>query len=66
MTTEPEQDELYSPRTVRILLALVAVALAAVAFLFTAGWLDWLLCALAVIIGCAAITPPFRRRTPTE
>ena len=63
-TPEPaEQDDVYSPRTVRITLAAVAVALALVAILVTSGWLDWLLFAVAVILGCAAITPPFRRPT---
>ncbi len=55
------QDDHYSPRTVRIILAMLALALAAVSVLLVDGRIRWLFAALTVIVLCAAVTPAFRR-----
>lgn len=53
--------DVYSPRTVRVALALITLGLVGAAVFLVNGWLTWLLTALAAITGCATITPPFRR-----
>lgn len=58
-----QDNDAWSPRSMRILLTVVALALVAVTVLLLSvhTWLWWLCIALAVILLCAAITPPFRR-----
>lgn len=58
------QADTYSPRTVRVILGLVALAFAATAALLVDGWPRWLFAALTVITVCAVVTPPFRRPAP--
>jgi hypothetical protein len=59
--TTPQPGDTYSPRTVRVALALITLGLAATAVFLVDGWLVFLFGALAVLSGCATITPPFRR-----
>jgi len=59
----PADNDTWSPRSMRILMLVVAVIPAAIAFLLLSvfSWLWWLCVAVSVIALCAAITPPFRR-----
>lgn len=58
------QADTYSPRVIRVILACFTLGFAATAVFLTDGWLRWLFAALAVIVGCATITPAFRRPAP--
>jgi CHASE2 domain-containing sensor protein len=62
---DPDPDNL-SPRTMRIILIVIAVIMSTCAFavpgIFSWGW--WLGMATAVIALCAAVTPPFRKPRP--
>lgn len=61
MTGKPDT---YSPTTVRVLLTAAAIVLVVLAVLFTGGWATWAFVVLAVILFCAAVTPPFRNPRP--
>jgi fatty acid desaturase len=62
----PQPDDTFSPRAMRITLIVIALAMVLLAFTVSDvfSWLWWLTMAIAVIAGCAAITPPFRRPRP--
>lgn len=60
---DPQPQDVFSPRTIRVVLIVITLALAAVAVFAVDGWLVMLFGALAVVTGCAAITPPFRNPT---
>lgn len=58
---EPEpDDDAHSPVTSRVILAVVASVLLFGAVNLVCGWLTWFLAALAVLVGCIAMCPPFR------
>lgn len=65
--TEPDDTpDTWSPRTMRIALVILAAGLVTCAFLLSSifNWMWWLDMAVAVILLCASITPPFRRPRP--
>ena len=62
--TDNDNNDAWSPWTMRIILGFFAAGLIGLIFIKDmpiGSWPWWLCLTLAVILLCAAITPPFRR-----
>jgi hypothetical protein len=61
--TDQEPDDTHSSRGTRVILAVITLILGYGAVFLVDGWLTWFLAALAVLVGCIAMCPPFRNPT---
>jgi hypothetical protein len=62
--TEPGDDDVFSPRTVRLVCGVTAVAMFTLAWFITTAWADWVTVAVGVFFACAAVIPSRRRPAP--
>jgi FtsH-binding integral membrane protein len=60
MPTSPDHNDTWSPFAMRVVLTVLGIVNVVLAALRD-GWLRWVLAAIAVLLFCAAIVPPFRR-----
>lgn len=60
------QPDTWSPRSIRITLAVIAAALIVCAFTLSTvfAWPWWALIAVAVLLASAAVLPPFQNPRP--